>query len=170
MRWGWGGATVLACAVILVGGHFHQFTWWGFTTFAVYLLLKTVGRAHERELFFFTVALLIAIGVIAMATLAEDGSMLEEAYRDYGPIGYFAGTFLVHYLPPAVILASMEAPVWSAREVTLLTGGLAFFGVYLSIESPDLIYGVSIDSVVASGLGVGLVVIAAYALWLYARR
>ena len=78
--------------------------------------------------------------------------------------------FLVHYLPPAVIVASMEPPVWSAREVTLLMGGLALFAVYLSVENPDEIYGVSIDSAVASGMGLGFVILAVYGLWLFAGR
>lgn len=167
MRARWATAAALAALTVAVAGSFHQFTWWGFTTFTVYLFLKALDRTGDRDLFFFSVAALIAIGVLAMATLAEEGSMLQTSYRDYGPIGYFLGTFVVHYMPPAVIVASMAAPVWSAREVTLLMGGLALFAVYLSVENPDEIYGVSIDSVVASGLGVAFVLLAAYALWLF---
>ena len=170
MHRGWAAAAVLAGLVVAVAGHFHQFTWWGFTSFTLYLVLKATGRARDRELFFCTVAILIAVGVLAMATLAEEGSMLQESYREYGPLGYFAGTFVVHYLPPAVIVASMEPPIWSAREVTLLMGGLALFAVYLSVENPDEIYGVSIDSALASGMGVAFVIVAVYGLWVFAGR
>ena len=170
MHRGWAAAAAATGLIVAVAGHFHQFTWWGFASFALYLALKATGKARDRELFFATVAILIAVGVLAMATLAEEGSMLQESYRDYGPLGYFAGTFVVHYLPPAVIVASMTPPVYSAREVTLLMGGLSLFAVYLSVENPDEIYGVSIDSAVASGLGLGFVLLAVYGLWLFAGR
>lgn len=170
MHRGWAAATLAAALVLVLAGGFHHFTWWGFTSFTLYLGLKTTGKADDRELFFGSISLIIALGVLSMATLAEDGSMLSTAYRDMGPFGYTAGTFVVHYLPPAVIIASMKQPVWSLREVTLLTGGMALFAVYLSMENPDEIYGVSLDSVIATGLGVGLIALTSYALWLFAGR
>lgn len=170
MHKGWGAAAGGAGLILVLAGGFRHFTWWGFTSFTLYLLLKAAGKADDRELFFGAVALIIELGVLAMATLAEDGSMLSNAYRDLGPVGYFFGTFLIHYLPPAVIIASMREPAWSWRECTLLTGGLSLFAVYCSIESPDNIYGVPLDSVVASALGIGAIALTVYALWLFARR
>lgn len=168
MRRGWGVATAFAVAIIVVRAGFHHFTWWGFCSFALYLFLKATDKADDRELFFASVAVIIALGVLSMATLNEDGSMLSDAYTELGPVGYFAGTFLVHYLPPSVILASMKSPVWSLREVTLLSGGLALFAVYLSCENPDEIYGVSVDSAVASGAAVAGIAVSSYGLWLFA--
>jgi len=170
MHWGWAAAAIGAGFMLAVAGGFQHFTWWGFASFTLYLVLKATGKADDRELFFGAVALIIALGVLSMATLAEDGSMLSDAYRDMGPIGYLGGTFVVHYLPPAVIIASMKQPVWSLRECTLLTGGMALFAIYLSMENPDEIYGVSVDSVVASGLGVAGIALTSCALWLYAGR
>ena len=170
MHWGWACAAAVAAAILVVAGGFRHFTWWGFTAFTLYLTLKATGKADDRELFFGAVALIIALGVLSMATLAEDGSMLSDAYQNLGPFGYLAGTFVVHYLPPAVIIASMKQPVWSLREVTLLTGGMALFAVYLSMENPDEIYGVSLNSVVASGLGVAAIGLTSGALWLFAGR
>ena len=170
MHWGWASAAAAAALILVLAGGFRHFTWWGFTAFTLYLALKATGLADDRELFFGAVSLIIELGVLAMATLGEDGSMLSDAYRDMGPFGYLAGTFVVHYLPPAVIVASMRPPVWSWREVTLLTGGLALFAVYCSIESPDAIYGVPLDNVVASALGIAAIALTVYALWLFAGR
>ena len=170
IHWGWAAASAAAATVLIVAGGFRHFTWWGFTAFTLYLALKATGKADNRELFFGAVSMIITLGVLSMATLGEEGSMLADSYRDMGPLGYFAGTFVVHYLPPAVIIASMQTPVWSWREFSLLSGGMGLFAVYVSMENPDEIYGVSINSVMASALGVALIGITAWSLWLFASH
>ena len=170
MHPGWAGAATVLCFVLVYFGHFQRFTWWGMTQFALYCALKAGGAADGKELYFATIATLIMVGVIAMSALHQDGSMLATAYRDYGPLLYFIGTFSVHYMPWAVIVASSGALEWSMREVTLMTGGLAFFAVYLTVQTPSEIYGVSVSNVVASAAGTGLLALGAGLLWAIARH
>ena len=151
----WGLLSFFVFAVLVVASSYTRFTWWGWTSFLLYCLMKALGTETtllNRDLFFATVAVLIMIGVVAMAALNDPGSMLAEVVNDNGLVFYFLGTFTVHYFPVAVILSNCS-PLHKldATEGKQICLAISLFLLYLLHENPAEIYGVPIGQTLAAG-------------------
>ena len=151
----WGLLSFFLFAILVVASSYTRFTWWGWTSFFLYCTMKALGdrtTLDGRDLFFATVAVLIMLGVVAMAALNDPGSMLAEVARDNGLIVYFVGTFTVHYFPVAVILSNCS-PLrkLDAAEGKQICLAISLFFLYLLHENPAEIYGVPIGQSLAAG-------------------
>ena len=155
----WGILSLFIFVVLLFGANYSRFTWWGFTNFFIYALANAVyGRSAlaNKDLYFGSVAALIVLGVVTMAALNDPDSMLAEVVADYGLLTYFLGTFVVHYLPLAVILSNC-APIHhlDAKEGKQIALAVSTFSLYLLYEDPRTIYGVPIGKTLAAGSALG---------------
>lgn len=133
---------------------FDHFTWWSFQVFTFYLLLTTLNLIRPGVAFFcFFDALFVMIGVFVMALLrSPDGSdMLTEVARENGLVGYGLGTFVVHYLPVAVVGSLSPLPGRDDLEMVTaaLLNAITFFVTYLSFNDPSEVYGVAITPTMA---------------------
>ncbi len=163
----------LALAVWFVNGNLTHFTYWGWLSFILYICLQLVFGQRAvagRSLFFVSVATIIVFGVLAMAALNEPDSLLARTVDDYGLGLYFLGTYLVHYMPLAVIVATMhdDDMTFSLRSASLISGAAGLFGLYLLHQSPDEIYGVDVHTSLAAGASTLFVFVAV--LWLWSGR
>lgn len=154
-------------------GTFTHFTYWGWLSFILYILLKLIFGSRSvagRSLFFVSVASIIVFGVMSMAALNEPGSLLAQSVDDYGLGLYFLGTYFIHYMPLAVICATleMEDMVFSLRSAALISGGAGLFGLYLLHQNPDEIYGVDVQTSLAAGASTLFVFVSV--LWLWSGR
>lgn len=165
----WGLLSFFVFAVLLVAASYTRFTWWGWTSFLVYCLLNALYGRHSlvgRDLFFATVAVLILLGVVAMAALNEKDSMLAEVVDENGLLFYFIGTFIVHYFPVAVILSNCE-PLhhFDLEEGKQICLALSLFLLYLLHEDPSEIYGVPIGQTLAAGTALASGILLMVLLW-----
>lgn len=172
MLWGVlaaGNVVFLVLALTYLGASYERFTWWGWTSYTLYTAIWAFyGRSalKDADIFFAAVALLIMFGVVAMATINNTESMLAEVARDEGLLVYFAGTFVVHYLPVAVIVSTCaplhRLDVVEGKQIAL---ALSFFCIYLLHEDPSRIYGVPIGQTLAAGSALGLGLLMLWLLW-----
>ena len=129
-----------------VGGS-HRFTWWNGFLFSLYCLS---GGTRWSGLVATTVTIVV-FGVLIMSFLGA--SLLKEALDDNGSAAYFFGTFLMHYLPPAVVYATIDKVAPGA-----LTGS-AIFALYTSSNDASEVYGTDLPRslTVTGAVVVGLV-------------
>ena len=158
---------ILAVVVWFLRGNLTHFTYWGWLNFTFFTFLKCIdARATDgRSAYFAAVASIIVFGVLAMATLNQQGSLLQETVEENGLFLYFVGTYGIHYLPLVIILSTMEPIEFSLRNAALFCGSCGLFGLYLLHEDPSKIYGVDITSSIAAGGAVFFVFAAIAWLW-----
>ena len=110
-------------------GGSHRFTWWNGFLFSLYCLSD--GKRWSGLVA--TTVTIVVSGVIIMSFLGAD--LLEEALDDSGPALYFFGTFVMHYLPPAVVFGTLDTVAPGA-----LTGS-AIFALYAASNDASEVYG-----------------------------
>lgn len=159
----------LIVALTSLGASYERFTWWGFTSFTLYSCIHAIfgpDALKGVDIFFATVSLIIMFGVVAMAAINDNTSMLAQVVKDEGLVVYFVGTFLVHYLPVAVILSTCtEVKQLNRLEAKQISLALSLFCLYLLYENPQSIYGVPVGQTLAAGGALALGIVAVFLLW-----
>lgn len=110
-------------------GGSHRFTWWNGFLFSLYCLSNGTRWSGLVA----TTVTIVVLGVLIMSFMGA--SLLQEALDDNGPYLYFVGTWIMHYLPPAVVLGTLKKVKPGAMT------GAAVFALYTATNDASDVYG-----------------------------
>ena len=149
-------AFLVGASVTALGDESH-FSWWSLGVFYVYCIARALHYAEYVACFALVCTTIVVAGVIIMSIM-ECGTLLETAVHNKWE--YLIGTFLMHYLPFAVVAG--DGKYASARLQLALVQSTAVgagFAIYLGQVSPQEAYRCDVPvgwTIVAAFVSAGL--------------